>query len=597
MKYIASLIIALIFTLQLFSQDLLNEDFSGETFPPNGWLIDGHQENWIRSFRNLAGKDSPEAQLYFQPIFNDTTCLVTPALNTSRNKDIRIEFRHSIEHHNTSYRIGLALLQNNEWQELWELQPDTAISDTWITHLIPQEEINGDFQICWYFAGFSYDMFSWFVDDIRIYHPWDRDISAIKIQAQKEQFATGENVQLIGSIYNAGSLDQESCTYIINIFKGDETVFSHTDNQSIPSDSAYNIDLLTIAPTEENEIYDIRLIASADNDQYPLNDTFSSSLNTYAQPRQQVLLEEATGTWCGACPGAALGIDELLENDKQAAPIAYHILDDYENNAGLHRLAYYFIPAYPTVYFDGLIHYTGGHQFLSMYDVYLPIYEERINIKAPGELSIFGSHINIHYEITVEVNLQAQIRSDHLHLFLVLTESHIPEIWGGGGMEEVNHVERLILPDQFGQEIHNDPGKYVYNFAFDMEESWLVENSALVAFIQDTLTYEIFQAQKIKLLDLIPAENLERSAGENIRLFPNPCSNHLRIVLPETIDKWEIQVLNRNGRIIKIWTGIEEGHIIWDLRSSNGKKVQPGMYIVMIKGKQEKIVRKFISVR
>jgi hypothetical protein len=31
-------------------------------------------------------------------------------------------------------------------------------------------------------------------------------------------------------------------------------------------------------------------------------------------PRNYVLVEIATGTWCGYCPGAALGADDLIEN-------------------------------------------------------------------------------------------------------------------------------------------------------------------------------------------------------------------------------------------------------------------------------------------
>ena len=30
--------------------------------------------------------------------------------------------------------------------------------------------------------------------------------------------------------------------------------------------------------------------------------------------REKVLVEVGTGTWCGYCPGAAMGIDDLIAN-------------------------------------------------------------------------------------------------------------------------------------------------------------------------------------------------------------------------------------------------------------------------------------------
>jgi hypothetical protein len=38
-------------------------------------------------------------------------------------------------------------------------------------------------------------------------------------------------------------------------------------------------------------------------------------------PREMVVTEVSTGTWCQFCPGAAMGVDDLLENGKFVAVI------------------------------------------------------------------------------------------------------------------------------------------------------------------------------------------------------------------------------------------------------------------------------------
>jgi len=110
--------------------------------------------------------------------------------------------------------------------------------------------------------------------------------------------------------------------------------------------------------------------------------------------RNLVLMEEATGTWCQYCPGAAMGLRDLIEtNHKSATAIAYHSGDKYSNTNSDGRISFYpEITGFPTVIADGNRDGTsavvGGNATVSMYPSYLPIYNKRIANPAFDNLDI-----------------------------------------------------------------------------------------------------------------------------------------------------------------------------------------------------------------
>ncbi len=562
------------------AQELISEDFSGNVFPPAEWTLSAHEENWKLSQRNIAGDEPPEAQLYFQPLFNDTARLISPAIPLAEGEDIRIEFRHAIEHHYPEYTIGLALLKDKEWQSIWDMQPDTNISNTRISLLLDYTVVTDSLQLSWYFIGYVFNMYSWFIDDIRVYHPYDRDVAAVFVKTEKQQHNAGESVNIHGKIMNPGQTDAMPCEYSLTIKLDDKVVFSETFAQNIPAGESFEFEVNDFIPAEEYCIYDIILIADIPDDQYISNDTTRASFNTYATARQQVLAEMATGTWCGTCPGAALGLDELLLNDKSVAAIGYHVLDNFENPASLYRLGYYFIPAYPTVYFDGKTHFTGGHQFLSLYDDYFPIYQDKISVNAPAALLIFGEHEGNDYDITLEVNMHAKIRSEYLRVFLVLTESHIPEAWGGGGMEEVNHAARQMIPDHFGLPLEGEPGNYNFELTFSLDEDWIGENCELIAFIQDTLSFKVFQAEKKTLPELTPAGSDQSLAEIALNLYPNPAKDLVHIRLPEGPKIHSIELFNIEGQMVTAWYSVKNHEFALQLFDNKGSKFPAGVYLL-----------------
>jgi len=72
-------------------------------------------------------------------------------------------------------------------------------------------------------------------------------------------------------------------------------------------------------------------------------------------PRNKVIIEIGTGTWCQFCPGAAMGADDLVNNGHAVAVVENHNGDTFTNTYSNARNTYYGITGYPTAFFDGLI--------------------------------------------------------------------------------------------------------------------------------------------------------------------------------------------------------------------------------------------------
>lgn len=73
-------------------------------------------------------------------------------------------------------------------------------------------------------------------------------------------------------------------------------------------------------------VYTVTVSTLLENDEDSTNNEISMEIWVVGgTQRNMVILEKATGTWCGFCVGAALGFDELLEEGYPIGPIAYHL--------------------------------------------------------------------------------------------------------------------------------------------------------------------------------------------------------------------------------------------------------------------------------
>ena len=220
-------------------------------------------------------------------------------------------------------------------------------------------------------------------------------------------------------------------------------------------------------------------------------------------PRSMVAVEIGTGTWCQYCPGAAMGAEDLLINNKKVAIIENHNGDPYANTYSNARNTYYNITGYPTAFFDGVLSVVGGSHTQSMYANYLPKYNQRIAALANLTLSMAVTHAGLNYTAVVTINKVGTITATDLKLHFFVTQSKIMVNWQG--QTHLEHVTRLMVPSQTGTPISFDGGNtQEVTLTFAMTPTWPLADCEFIALVQSQATKEEFNCIKQGTINLTP---------------------------------------------------------------------------------------------
>ncbi|MDD2250060.1 MAG: T9SS type A sorting domain-containing protein [Candidatus Cloacimonetes bacterium] len=225
-------------------------------------------------------------------------------------------------------------------------------------------------------------------------------------------------------------------------------------------------------------------------------------LFAFAVPRNLVVVEIATGTWCPYCPGAAMGADDLITNSNPAAIIENHNGDNYANTYSNARNSYYGISGFPTAMFDGLNPVEGGSNTQSMYPQYLTRVNARMAIPSKYTISATGSITGNTLSITANVAKPEDDSNSNIVLHCVITQSHIQHNWQG--QTHLNFVNRLMIPNQSGTPVSlATGGQQTYNLSGTFDPSWNINSCEAVLFLQCNTTKEILQGVKYSLPGLL----------------------------------------------------------------------------------------------
>lgn len=219
-------------------------------------------------------------------------------------------------------------------------------------------------------------------------------------------------------------------------------------------------------------------------------------------PREMVVMEIGTGTWCTYCPGAAMGADDLLENGSKVAVIENHNGDAFANQYSNARNTYYGISGFPTAVFDGVAAVVGGNHSSSMYPTYLPKYEARIIVPANIQMTINVTHTGLDYTAVIAITKVGTLVPASFKLHFAVTVSNIQVNWQG--QTHLEHVNALMVPDQNGTPISFASGDtQTVTLNYSLDPAWPVEDCEFIAFVQDaTTTKEIFNGIKRGAIDL-----------------------------------------------------------------------------------------------
>ena len=300
--------------------------------------------------------------------------------------------------------------------------------------------------------------------------------------------------------------------------------------------------------------------------------------------RNLVIIEVATGTWCGFCPGAAMGVDEMHAEGLSVGIIEYHGSDSYETSESSARIDYYDVPGFPTAQFDGGNTIVGGSATQSMYPTYLPVYEQQIATPALFEIEATCQNIGgDNYQISVNAEMIENYPwlNDNYVLQVVLTESHIPESWQN--QTELNFVCRDMIPDQNGTSI-DFTGNPLQSIVLDftIPPTYDMDNVEIIVFIQDIDTKQIMQGATAMLVTGVTNLNEEN----RIDVYPVPATNQVNI--SATRDIHSIKVYNSFGQIVFIENSICKNYLL------NTSDYNTGLFFIRLETETGIVTKRFI---
>lgn len=297
--------------------------------------------------------------------------------------------------------------------------------------------------------------------------------------------------------------------------------------------------------------------------------------------RDVVLVEIATGTWCGYCPGSAMGADDLIANGHEAAIIEYHNGDDFTTTESDARIDYYNVTGFPTAVFDGLYPVVGGSASVSSYPTYFPIVEGRDSIPSIIDLEVLIDSVD---ELTINaIVMIEQINNNYqlsdLKLQLALIESEIQYPWQG--QSELNFVCRDMIPDQNGTSLDfSIQNQFIDTISINIPVEAVKEHCELIAFVQSDDTKEVFQTIKTNLDETVGIKEITET--NKVKMRPNPASDYIEITSSNRIKKVIIynnsgqnvmEVITDNERISLDINHLNTGIYILEITTENGINV------------------------
>ena len=177
-----------------------------------------------------------------------------------------------------------------------------------------------------------------------------------------------------------------------------------------------------------------------------------------AVPREMVMVEIGTGTWCPYCPGASMAAHDLLTNGHNVAVIKNHNGDPYANTYSNARNSYYGISSFPTAKFDGILEVVGGSNTQSLYNSYLPKVNQRLAV--PSHYTIVAGEGELNNGILTLPVTVTKVEDDtntNVVLHSSITESNIAQNWQG--QTRLDNVNRLMSPSVTGSPITLNTGE------------------------------------------------------------------------------------------------------------------------------------------
>ena len=496
MKKTLLLTLALMLTAMTFAQShaYLNESFDGETFPEEWTRLLVGKDNWVISKSANAGGEANELMFYFMPpLFNETSRIVTPALNMKDVNEVVVSFKHALDNQINSYTLGIATsLDTINWNVAWEQQYE-ASGRYEVFELISTPDLGNErVYFCLFFKGSSFTMNGWYFDDFVISSQESLDLGMTSIDVP-EMSNYGEH-EISFTVQNIGSSQITSfeAQYTIN-----DEVVKETFNTNITTLDFQQFtfsEKIYIVPGTYNVNIEI-LSVNGQDDSNESNNVLEKSIATGMGYASRIpMIEHFSSSTCGPCVSAnSMMLQVENENPGKYTYTKYPVKwpglgDPYATNECKTRVDYYEVQNAPELYLDGT---SQGYSVVTP-DALNAAYGTPTFADIRGAFNVEG---NI---ITVTADFMSYIAMDSVRAYISVNEKTTTKNASTNGEKEFHHITMKMLESPEGNIINIKAGEYTrLEFSYDMEKSFMEEiNDLEVAlWLQNYKTKEIYNSR------------------------------------------------------------------------------------------------------
>ena len=350
------------------------------------------------------------------------------------------------------------------------------------------------------------------------------------------------------------------------------------------------------------------------DDQDGANDSISFYITVFEKPlnNRNVLAEDATGAWCGWCPGVAITFDTLsswynTSDRHRFIPVAQHNGDILTTAESDEYALLWSGGAFPSSWFDRFRFFGNTVVKLGFEDDVVERIEERFAMDAPVDLDIDIDFNEITRVLDVEVtaHFNSRVEGDFrmncwlLENGLLTNQSNFFDDISGHPYEGAgdpivdyvnNHVLRFTLSELWGDSgllpsAVEAGSQYSKSYSIDVPENYDVEALDVVAFISEYSDKidrrTILNAQYETVSDMVLSNHEIEDSSFDLSVYPNPTSDWANIYYQlKDPAKVEIKVVNSFGNVLESLSfngvqGMNSAQV--DL-----KEYSPGIYFIKI---------------
>jgi hypothetical protein len=247
------------------------------------------------------------------------------------------------------------------------------------------------------------------------------------------------------------------------------------------------------------------IAGSLAGDQDSGNDTVRHDVTVFPGVQRTVLFEEATNTSCGPCATNNPYLDSYVQDKFDSlVAVKYHAWwpgagdPMYTANTpeNRNRIDYYNINGVPCLMIDGT---TQANLPLSTTANMETPFRERLTSGTPIDLQLTEARIagdSIVADITVDIRSPLLPGNYRLRTYAVERHIHYTAPPGTNNETDFYDVFRRAYPTIAGTSVSTAPGLYHYQVRYKREAAWTDSLIYTVAFVQNDITKEVFNAVK-----------------------------------------------------------------------------------------------------